>query len=95
MLTLRTGQAEQYSDPVTAQPRIAVPFELMDEAGSVVHAMRESFPADTSLEDVREVLQRHLTVYQDDVARHAEASELQAKLDAGAETVSQISNLTL
>jgi hypothetical protein len=95
MLTLKTGQAEQYSDPVTAEPRIAVPFELLDEAGNAVHAMRESFPADASIDEVREVLQRHLTVYQDDAARHAEASALQAKLDAGAETVSQISNLTL
>jgi hypothetical protein len=95
MHKLITGQAKQYSDPETGEPRIAIPFQIVDEDGKELFAHTESFPAETPLHDIRVVLERHLATYGDDAARHEQAKELQAKLDAGSETVSEISNITL
>jgi hypothetical protein len=95
MNKLQTGQAKQYDDPETGEPRVAIPFQIVDAEGTELFAHTESFPAETPLRDIRVVLERHLATYADDAARHEQAKALQEKLDAGAETVSDISNITL
>jgi hypothetical protein len=93
MFTLKTGQATQYiDDGVTL---LAVPFEIINEEGETVHAMSQSFPLNSTAEDIKEILAQHLAVYTDDSNRYEAGKEQQAALDASTAVVEEISNVTL
>lgn len=94
MFTLKTGLAGQQLNPdgVTV---LAVPFEILDETGTVVQAMTESFPLTTTTDEVRAALERHLEVFTEDHARHEEVKEHQDALDASAVVAEEITNITI
>jgi RecB family endonuclease NucS len=93
--TLQVGRAEQYRDISENEERLRVPFTIVDEAGAVAAERIESFPLSTSETEVREVLQRHLTVFTEDFERY-ESIKAQQALRDGAQTIADnISGLTL
>jgi hypothetical protein len=93
MFTLKTGQATNYIDSDVTL--LAVPFEIINDEGRTVHAMSQSFPLNSSADEIREVLERHLSVYTDDSNRYEAGKAQQEVLDASAAVVEEISNLTL
>jgi len=95
MFTLKTGTATHYTDAETNRELLAVPFQILDEDGNVVHALSESFDLNATAEDIKAVLQRHLTVFSEDHARHEGVKIVQQARDASAAEAAKISNITL
>lgn len=93
MFTLKTGQATQYLDGGTTLLR--VPFDIINEAGAVVHSMAQSFPLNTTAEEIKAALAEHLRVYTEDHARFEAGKEQQAALEASAAVAQEISNVTI
>lgn len=93
MFTLKTGEAKQYlSEGVTL---LSVPFDIISEAGAVVHSMAQSFPLNTTAEEIKAALAEHLRIYTEDHVRYEAGKEQQAALEASAAVAKEISNLTL
>lgn len=92
---LNVGTAAQYQAPETNEDRIVVPFEIVDESGTVVFEHKESFPITATEDEIREVLARHLTVFEEDTNRHETVKDRQEKADAAQEVTANISNITL
>jgi hypothetical protein len=95
MFTLKTGTAAHYDDTETGQTLLAVPFEIVDDAGVVVQALKESFDLNATAEDITAVLQRHLAVFTEDHQRHEGVRVAQEARDASAAEAEKISNITL
>jgi hypothetical protein len=93
MFTLTTGQATQYLD--NGVTLLSVPFEIVNEEGETVHAMSQSFPLNSSAEQITEVLERHLAVYTEDSVRYEAGKEQQAALEASTAVIAEVSNLTV
>lgn len=93
MYTLTTGQAAQYLD--NGVTLLAVPFDIKNEAGETVYSLSQSFPLNTSADDIKAALATHLAVYTDDSNRYEANKEQQAALDASQAVVEEISNVTL
>ena len=95
MFTLKVGQAAHYDDIEQKETRIVVPFEIVDETGTVINEQKQSFPISTTEAEIRETLQRALAVYTEDHERYEANKERQGQLDASHEIITNISNITL
>lgn len=95
MFTLKVGKAENYKDIEQDEDRLRVPFEILNTDGEVVEVRNESFPLGTSTEEVKETLNRHLTVYTEDHIRYEENKSRQTALDASQVLAEEISNITI
>jgi hypothetical protein len=93
MFKLKTGNAEHYT--IEGETLLAVPFDIVNLEGTVVHSTRQSFPLTASVAEIRAVLEQFLAVYTDDHLRHESVKEHQAALDASAEAAQEISQITL
>lgn len=94
-MKIQVGEANQYQDIDAGVTLLAVPFTIQDDDGTVLSERVQSFPLDATEADITDFLNRALQVYQDNVARHAEAQVLQAGLDNSAEVAAAISNITI
>lgn len=111
MYTLKVGNAEQYQDIDQDETRLRVPFQILrsitdEETGKpilkegeptfeVMLERIESFPLETSQDDILATLKRHLTVFTDEKVREEESKERQAALDAAQKTAGEISNIVI
>jgi DNA-binding FadR family transcriptional regulator len=111
MYTLKVAQAEQYQDIEQNETRLRVPFmvyrAIVDAEGNpvldgqgqptqeLVEERNESFPISSTVEEVRETLQRHLTVIEEDWTRHEANKERDAQLTQSQEVAAAISGITL
>jgi hypothetical protein len=95
MFSLKVGQAEQYLDIAENETRIRVPFQSLDLVGEVAADRIESFPLLTSENEVRETLQRHLTVFIDEAEKAVESMARQEAHDHAQEVVDSISNINI
>jgi hypothetical protein len=94
-MKLKVGQAEQYQDIDQNETRLRVPFTVLNEAGELVEERNESFPISATVTEVRETLQRHLTVIEEDLTRHEANKERDAQLAQSQEVAAAISGITL
>lgn len=95
MFTLKVGKAETYQDIEQGETRLRVPFEILNEGGEVVEVRNESFPLGAEADAIKEVLQRHLTVYTEDHNRYEAGKETQAALEQAGALAEEISNITI
>lgn len=95
MFTLKVGTAETYQDIEQNETRLRIPFEIVNETGEVVEVRNESFALGTSADEVKETLQRHLTVYTEDHVRYEAGKARQASLDKSQVLAEEISNITI
>jgi hypothetical protein len=93
--TLKVGTAEHYQDIEQNETRLRVPFEILTAEGEVATERIESFPLTATEDEIREVLQRHLTVYTEDFNRYEANKEHQESLNTSQEVAENISGLTL
>jgi hypothetical protein len=92
MFKLKTGEAAQYLDE-NGTTLLAVPFDIVNEEGVTVTSMSQSFPLNTSADDIKAMLAQHLAVYTEDSARYEAGKEQQAALEASNEVITEVSNL--
>jgi hypothetical protein len=111
MFSLKVGQAEQYLDIAENETRIRVPFQILtpalDEYGeailddkdeptfTVVAERIDSFPLLTSEDEVRETLQRHLTVFIQEAEQAEDNIARQQAHDHGQAVADSISNIEI
>lgn len=91
-MEITTGVVAQYQ--VEGETLQSVPWSIKDGA-TVLQEGSQSFPLSATADEVKAFLTQTLQVYQDDAARHAEASVRQAELDAAAQVASELSNITI
>lgn len=90
-----TTTAYQYSDIPNATTVLAVPWQILDDEGSVLFEATQAFDLNTSADDIKAFLSQTLQTHIADTARNAESSVRQASLDAASQTAVEISNLDI
>lgn len=90
-----TTTAVQQDDISEGKTVLAVPWQILDDNGDVLFEATQSFDLDASVDDIKAFLSQTLQTHIADVARNAEASLLQANLDASVQTARDISNLEI
>jgi hypothetical protein len=94
MFTLKTKEATQYTDE-SGNTLLAVPFDIVNEAGETVTSMNQSFPLNASADDIKAMLSQHVAVYTEDSVRYEAGKEQQEALEASTAVIAEVSNLTV
>jgi hypothetical protein len=94
-MKIQVGQAEQYQDIGAEQTYLNVPFQILDDDGTVLQDRNQSFPLNATEDEIKEFLARSLQVYQDNVARYEASKALQEGMDNATQVAQAISGLTM
>lgn len=94
-----TGEVTQDRDIAAEADFMQVPWKIVEpvEGGedSVLTEGVQGFPLTATEDEVRNFLQAKLMTYQENLALHEGAKELQAGIDNATEVASKISNITV
>lgn len=94
-MKIQVGTAAQYQDIDAGATLLAVPYEIIGDDESVLQERIQSFPLETTQDDITAFLNRSLQVYKDKVATHESAKALQIGLDNSSEVAAEISGITI
>lgn len=93
--SLKVGRAETYQDIEQNETRLRVPFKVFDENDVMVEERNESFPITATADEIRETLQRALTVIEEDHRRYEANKDREAALAQSQEVAASISGIIL
>lgn len=93
-MQITTGAITQEQDIAAGAPFLNVPWAITKDDVTLVEGV-QAFPLAASSADIADFLSRKLTTYQENLALHLGAQELQAGLDNAAVVAEESSNLTV
>jgi hypothetical protein len=94
-MKLIVGTPTTYDDLDSKATKLDVPFQIVDDAGTVLADRRQSFPLGTSEDEIKEFLSRALAVHQDDTTRYEASQEHQAALESSSAVASKLQGITI
>lgn len=99
-MKITTGAVTQDRDIAAESDFMNVPWQIVDavEGSDEVVTLLEgaqAFPLSATQEEITDFLKNKLVAYQDNVALHEGAKELQAGIDNATEVSGQTSNITI
>lgn len=103
-MKITTGTAAQDMDIAAGVPFLQVPWQITETqeatadqpAGEVVLLEGvQAFPLSVSEQEIKDFLARKLQTYQENVALHEGAKELQAGINNATEVAAQVTNISL